>query len=314
LVVNGKTVEKVNIKNDCNFDYCEKLKNTIENDFASVIYFFSKRNITCIQDNEKIEESSINSSFKNDFITDKINEKLLNFKKSKKSVSIYFSFITDEYNDQKPNVSFQNDTLYLKEGDIINLNPDYASKPKEVIWKPSEGLSCVNCESPALKAKANINYTVKYIDQAGCPSSEVKINVLVKSICDSLKKLEIKLSKFRKAYEQDFEYEILPISSEGGFRYDIPVTRNCASTFKLSIKDIYGKVVYEIEKDRDEILNNADKLYGEDSDLFLFRINLKDYYMKIKEGAVILIESYDENGRKFKNYVSPQVSFSGCNK
>ena len=314
LTINEKTIEKVNIKKGCDFDYCEKLKNTIENDFSSVIYFYSKRMIACIQNNEKIEESSVNFSFKNEFVTEKINEQVLNFKKTKKSVSLYFNYITDEYNELKPSVSFKSDTLILKAGDNVNLTPNFSSNPKEVIWQPTEGLSCINCESPTLKAKNNIQYLVKYIDQAGCPSGEAKINIVVKSICDSLKKLEIKLSKFKKVYGQDFEYEILPISSEGGFRYDIPVTRNCASKFKLSVKNIYGKVVYEIEKDREEILNNADKLFGEDSDLFLFRINLKDYYKEVKEGAVIFIESYDENGIKFKSYVSPQVSFSGCNK
>jgi hypothetical protein len=261
---------------------------------------------------EKIDESSVNSSLNKDFVIQKLDYQLLNYKKNKKSTTLYFCYVTEEMIAPKPKVFFKSDSLIFKEGESINLTPNFSTTPKEVYWQPSEGLSCSNCPSPVLEAKNNITYSVKYVDQDGCASNDAKISVTVKKACDSLKKLEIQLLKFKKAYGQDFEYEILPISKEGGFRYDIPTTRNCASRFKLSIKDLDGRVVYVIEKDREEILNNADKSYGENSGLFLFRINLKDHFRDIQEGGSITIESYDENGNKFKTYVSPQVSFSGC--
>jgi hypothetical protein len=265
-----------------------------------------------VQEIEKIGESSINSSLGKDFIIEKLDYQLLSYKKNKKAITLYFNYVSDELLSQKPKVHFKSDTLIVNEGENINLLPEFSSKSREIIWTPSVGLSCSNCEAPSLTAKNNVTYLVKYLDEAGCSSNEASINVIVKSSCDSLKKIEIELKRLKKVFGQDFEYEIMPISKEGGFRYDIPVKRNCATKFKLTIKDIYGKVVHVIDKDRDEILNNAIQLYGEDSDLFLFRINLKDYYREIQEGAILQIESYDDNGKKFKTYISPNVSFSGC--
>jgi hypothetical protein len=312
LTMNDKRIDRINIKNDCDFDYCEKLTNTIDSDFSNLIFFYAKKNIPCLQQNKKIEESSINSTLSKDFVKGKVDFHLVNYKKNKKSVTLYFNYLTEEIVTEKPEVSFKNDTLWVKEGENVSLTPNFTSKSKEIIWRPTVGLSCSNCENPTLKAKSNASYFVKYLDESGCPSNEVKIDIVVKSNCDSLKRLEIQLTKFKRAYGQDFEYEIMPISKEGGFRYDIPLTRNCAIRFKMTIRDIKGHVVYIVEKDRDEILNNADKLYGENSGLFLFRINLKDHYREIQEGGIIQIESFDENGNNFKTYVSPQVSFSGC--
>jgi hypothetical protein len=312
LNINGKLIDKVTVKKSCDFDYCEKLINTIDNDFSNLIFFYSKKSIPCLQEIGKIEESSVNYSLSKDFIAEKLDYQLSNYKKNKKSTTLYFNYITDEILSQKPKVNFKSDTLNVNEGENINLSPEFSSKSREIIWTPSAGLSCSNCEAPSFKAKNNVIYVVKYLDEDGCSSNEASINVIVKSACDSLKKIEIELNRLKKVFGQDFEYEIMPISKEGGFRYDIPVKRNCATKFKLTIKDIYGKVVNVIEKDRDEILNNAEQLYGEDSDLFLFRINLKDYYREIQEGAILQIESYDDNGKKFKTYISPNVSFSGC--
>lgn len=312
IIINGQTIDQVNMKKSCDFNICEKFTSTIESDFSNLIYFYSKKSIPCIQENEKINESSVNSSMSKEFVKEKLDYQLSYLKKNKKTITLYFSFIREELFNQKPVVSFKLDTLHVKEGETIELTPDFTTKSGQVIWSPSLGLSCTNCAKPNLKPKSNISYTVKYLDEEGCVSNEARISVIVKTACDSLKNLEIQLNKFKKVFGQDFEYEILPISKEGGFRYDIPVSRNCASKFKLSIKDIYGKVVFVVEKEREEILNNGLQLYGEESKLFNFRINLKEYYREIQEGAVIQIESYDDNGKKFKTYVSPQVSFSGC--
>lgn len=71
--------------------------------------------------------------------------------------------------------------LYIELGDSMNLTA-LTNVPEEtiaeIIWSPSEGLSCNDCLNPIAKPFQSINYAVEIMDQNGCTaSSEVSLLV-----------------------------------------------------------------------------------------------------------------------------------------
>ena len=86
---------KVDVKNEklsCDFNFCNSLEGILNSDFASSLFLYSKNSLTCTFNQVKLDEIIINNSFTNDFVKEKINYQLLNYKKNSKSTTLYFNY------------------------------------------------------------------------------------------------------------------------------------------------------------------------------------------------------------------------------
>ncbi len=313
---NGKTIEVFDFAKNCDFNFCERITNAIENDFSSSVYFYSKKGLGCIE-NIGIDELSLNSSFKKEYLINEIKERYSNYKNQKNSTSLYFNYYNPEDSTITPKISFNETNLTAQIGEEISLKPVFSSLPNEIVWTPNENLSCYNCNNPIFIGTSSANYFVKYVDENGCTSNTAEIFITVKSNCDSLKKISFPdiddfMGSFIKPDNEIFKFEFLPIGEQGGgYKYDIPITRVCGNLFKIKILDLDDKEIVIFDKDLEEGVNNA-KLIGKNQDSYLiFRINLLKYHNDLTLGAKIIIESYD-NETKINSFTSPIVSFSGC--
>lgn len=313
---------KVDVKNEklsCDFNFCNSLEGILNSDFASSLFLYSKNSLTCTFNQVKLDEIIINNSFTNDFVKEKINYQLLNYKKNSKSTTLYFNYCNLNNNLITPKINIQNDSISASKGEVINLNLKLSSTHQSISWEPKTGLSCSNCISPEIKVDKSILYTVQYLDKNGCKSNTQEIHINVIDECDYSKNLiipfgKINFSTIKKVEEETFEYEIKPIGIGGGYRFDIPTTMNCAENFKLIIKDVSsGKTIFVDNKKLVEIDENSNHPFIKDNpNYFVFRINLKDCSKDVNGDKIIIIESYDDKGTKYKSYTSPVVSFSGC--
>ena len=80
-------------------------------------------------------------------------------------------------------LTINTNTQELWLGQIVQLT---AESPQDVnyVWSPSEGLSCVNCNSPTLTPQTNASYTVTVTNENGC-INEAEITLTVKRCEDA---------------------------------------------------------------------------------------------------------------------------------
>ena len=317
-IFNKLSVDVRNEKIGCDFNFFSNLNSILKSDFSKRLLLYSKNPISYNFKDVNIEEIVINSSFSNEFISEKISQQITNFKKNSKSVTLYFNF-NNELNEKKnPSISSSQNLYSVKKGEVLKLNLQTSTDYKSINWIPEEGLSCTDCLTPELTADKAVKLKAYYLDNNGCQSNTIEIDINVMDDCDQSKKLiipfgKINFSNFKQVEGEDYQYDIMPIGVGGGFKYDLPTTRNCATDFKLIIKDLNNNIIVSFVKKREEIDENANFQFVNDNpDFFVFRINLQPYYKQIQSGATITIESYDEKGTNYKSYTSPVVSFSGC--
>ena len=311
---NNTRIEIVKLLKNCEFDFCNELTNLISQDFSQSIYLYTQTSFNCIG-KLSLNELTVNSSLNADFIKSKLSYHLKQYRKVKKSTTIFFNYLSQEENTFKPEVTIENSSITLKKGDFFELEPIFSSEPKEIIWNPTDGLSCQNCSNPKFTGYESKVYTLNYIDENQCSSNFVDIYINVIPDCDSSSKLrfpeiDLKLNNFIKLFNEDYEYQIRATSS-GGKRFDIPFTKDCGEFFKITVNDLSGSIVESFEKDRESGENNANYYLGENSDYFIFQIDFQKNN-GLELGATITIESYDKEWKKINVFKSPVVSFSVC--
>lgn len=73
------------------------------------------------------------------------------------------------------------DTLHLRYGSTVRLEPDYLFPFRDFLWSPPDSLSCINCEKPWASPVVNTLYLLKATDMFGCPY-EAQIEILIQKL------------------------------------------------------------------------------------------------------------------------------------
>jgi len=250
-------------------------------------------------------------------------------KGSKKDLNIYL-YVSVEFNLPEVSVSFDRDTVLLKDGEVLNLNPITSDNVERISWSPMEGLECNDCFSPLVTLKASKLYHVQVSDALNCVSDEA--NVYVQYVDDCIcnlnsERLEGVLERRNNPEENCPDYyennyiesnqTLYTLSSRenGAYVYHIYTKKYCAPEYYLEVIDRDTRnVIYKKYYKKDEVDHRSgidDKLIDR---FYIFRLSLthKKHIIEQSEAFVIRITPIDKRGTMCEAYLSSHLNLQGC--
>ncbi|WP_298732096.1 PKD domain-containing protein [uncultured Chitinophaga sp.] len=72
--------------------------------------------------------------------------------------------------------------LVVATGSEVRLQPVLSTDVTSIQWRPAEGLSCIDCETPLVLPRSNINYFATVTNQYGCTATD---GLNIRLVCES---------------------------------------------------------------------------------------------------------------------------------
>jgi hypothetical protein len=312
------------IQTDCDFSICSSLNTLVPDKKTQKNKFYNCQNLLkCDFNKWNISNVNTLTSRSESLLLEKIKEEVSLNKIDKTNTTIFFYLGNDMATDSKPEIKFEKETISVKSGESVQLNPVFSKNIKNVVWTPNENISCIDCKTPTVNPSKNAVYTVSASDSMNCHNVSKSITVNVINDCDcnsgSMKPINDVFGKLTVSkYKNDIdiaEWQI--ISNQSSYNFDLLMTPNCSNEFNLSIEDNNGRVIWDTTYLRSDIDQSADtdfhRIYGEK--YFVFRLPLYPKRSIINDPEkffIIKINSIDENQLACKTYISPKVIFTKC--
>ena len=181
-------------------------------------------------------------------------------------------------------------------------------------------------------------YSLTLTDSAGCKNTftkAVSFNVKTNCLCtnESLSSLSDLLNspviKFYKKGGDIADYLIEPL--QPGWVYEFITKPNCGSNFHLTIKElIYDKAgnlkmekdIWEQSYEKSDLIQKRDlektrSVYARYPNAFFFRLSLDEVSDRLSRSSsifIIQIDSEDIENNSCKQYISPKLIFTPCDK
>ena len=321
-------IEYIERKTDCKFSFCDNLDSYVSlQSKERNKFFFNGPEFLCNTEQLNMEFSKIPSR-DNSFISQKIKEEIIINKSLKQNTCLFFCFIDGKLNNQFY-VNFESDTIKLNADEEFQIKPKYSNTVSKVSWEPKEKFNVPTDFYPVVKTDKSAQISLTISDSSNCKSFTKNIYLQIKNDCKCGKNLEplidiFKENKFKKykkpeanyRYNYNYDYK-LPSTNSGTYVYDLIMYKNCASKFYLSIEDKNGKIVKAPETyfryDIDERSKNY--FHKDFPNYFIFHLTLNDLSEIMDDGEnsnKIIIISVDDEGKECSKYVSPRLTFVGC--
>lgn len=313
------------IQTDCDFSICSSLNTLVPDKKTQKNKFYNCQNLLqCNFNKWNISNVNTLTSRSESLLLEKIKEEVSLNKIDKTNTTIFFYLGNDMAIEGKPEIKFEKETISVKSGESVQLNPVFSKNIKNVVWTPNENISCLDCKTPTVNPSKNTVYMVSASDSMNCYNVSKNITVNVINDCDcnsgSMKPINdvfgiLSIPKYKDDI-QIADWQIISNQS-GGFVFDVLFTSNCANRYKLTIEDKDGNVVWEDYFNKDQVDKRARaELHEKYPDYLVFRLTLKSL-SKLFEGAesffIINLTSIDESYVSCQPYKSPKLIFTKCN-
>jgi len=310
----GKTnVNYSPIKVDCQYDPCKSLKQFLdERSTNRTKLFYGGGNFKCNIQSFGVESSPIKMDINT--IISKIQEENEINKSLKKNLTLVF-YLSSSESFSSPIVSIEQDTIRIKKGERLQLTCSVEGDYNTLLWEPSIGLSCSNCDDPKLTVDKPMVYTVSATNKYGCSSEREEVVIEPLKVCEGkIQKCEIMYSIDQNLYRKvlgDVSKWLMASSQPGSKIYYLVCEPNCGERFELSLYDLNNrKIMTEPFKLNDVI--KGQKLHQDYPDYFIFKVNLNKYEFDTKDFYRFEIKTSDDEGNNYPKYSSPATKFVDC--